>query len=240
VSQKKAKTPSNLEKFSLFVGELLMIHTCGKENRMWYLTSFLMTCVLAIVTGGAAQASPLNLALADSPDISSAFIGVTYDAGTDQFVASGFAMELDNGGLPNLSIANGLFNISADITSTGSIGSAGGMLSIGGTISSLGFNSGTLLTGVLTAFGFQDGGGDLFEFLFDVTGGDMVTSFGPVVGVILDINHGGAFSGSFDVSFNNSGSGVSDTANPVPEPSTLLLMLSGVGGFAVLRQRMRG
>ena len=67
-----------------------------------------------LLLGSAAQAAPLNLTLNDFPDIVSAFIDVTYDAGTDAFTAIGSAQELDDdGSVPAEVIVGGTFNLSA-------------------------------------------------------------------------------------------------------------------------------
>jgi|LGOV01.1.fsa_nt_gb hypothetical protein len=182
-----------------------------------------------------AQATSLNLELFDHPDIFSSFIDVTYDAGSDSFTASGFAMELQDNTGTTYNIDNGSFNIGATIDESGIAGP--GTLFIGGTVSALGFNSGTLLKGTLTAFGFPDtvGVSDPFEFLFDVTDGDWAGDIGPVAGVILTNTD---FGGSFSSNFANNGDGLSNTGTPVPEPATLSLLLLGGGGLCALRKRI--
>ena len=57
-----------------------------------------------LLLGSAAQATPLDVTLSDFPDIVSMFIDVTYDAGTDLFTATGYAMELDHDGSPAVTI----------------------------------------------------------------------------------------------------------------------------------------
>lgn len=196
--------------------------------------------LLSVVAGSlflftpVAQATPLNLEIVDSPDIFSSFINVAYGAGSNSFTASGFAMQLqDNTGTIN-DITNGSFNIGATIDDLGIASS--GTLTINGTVSGIGFNfnSGILLTGTLTAFGFPAAGGDPFEFLFDVTGGDWASDIGPVAGVILtNTGYGGDWGSSF-----NSFVGLSDTGTPVPEPATLYLLLLGGGGLCALQKRI--
>ena len=112
------------------------------------------TCLLLILMVGPAQATPLNLELFDSPDITVGFIDVTYDASTDQFVASGFALTFDDGNDPvkNIFFTAPNYNITATIDASGN---AAGSLTIGGTIDSLGFTSGILLTGNLTKIGVK-------------------------------------------------------------------------------------
>ena len=197
------------------------------------------TCLLLILMVVPAQAIPLNLLLVDFPHITSGFIDVTYDAGTEQFVASGFALTLADGSGPPeiISFTSPNYNITSKIDALGI--AISGTLTITGTVGS--FMSGTLLTGDLFAFGFRPEGGDPLEFLFDVTGGDLAPSFGPIVGTILGgTNFGGSFAANFDNLINGipgTGLGVNNTA-PIPEPGTLSLMLLGSGAFlAFLRKR---
>ena len=200
-----------------------------------------------LLFGSIGQAAPLNLTLLDTPDIVSDFIDVTYDAAGDSFVATGFARELDDdGSVPPENIVNGTFNLAATIDAAGNLVS--GSLTIGGTVASLGFNSGTLLTGTLTDFGFPNVGSDPFEFLLDVTGGDAAGLYGSVpAGVILsgtgfsEPGLSGDFNGDFDnlaliddVPTPGTGRAVANVA-PVPLPAAVwlfgtgLLALVGVG-----------
>ena len=214
------------------------------QNR---LISRLGNCVSLMLSGlfllsASAHAAPLNLTLFDFPDIVSTFIDVTYDAGTDSFVASGFALELDDdGSVPAEAIDGGTFDLSASIDSSGSL--SGGALTIGGTVASLGFISGTLLTGSLTAFGFPNAGGDPLEFLFDVTGGDAASLYGGGSipgGIILSAT---GFTGDFTSDFDNlfsgnpgTGSGVANVA-PVPLPAAVWMFGSGILGMIGLGRR---
>lgn len=179
----------------------------------------------------------IDLVLDDRPDIFSGFIDVVYDAGADQFVANGFALTLDDGSGPAIGITGGTTNITAGIDAFGTIN--GGTVTVNGTIPSLGFSSGTLLTGDLTQLGFATNGADLLEFVFDVTGGDAAPLYGNTpAGIILGF---GGFSGSFDADFDNTqgtpgtGSATTDIAPMVPEPATLGLLL--FGSAAIIRRR---
>ena len=112
-----------------------------------------MGWLLVLGMTGPASGTPLGLTLFDNPDIVSMFIDVVYDAGTDTFEADGFALGLDDDGVgPTLDIVGGSFDLTATIDGAGLL--TGGSLVIGGTVANLGFNSGTLLTGSLTDFGF--------------------------------------------------------------------------------------
>ena len=202
------------------------------------------SCLLAMIATSSARADLLNLELLDFPDIFSGFIDVMYDAGSDQFTATGFALTFDDDGDgPQENITGGVFTIAGTILEGGFFTS--GSLTIEGDV--LGFGT-TLLTADVVDFGFQNDGGDLFEFLFTITGGDLaIAEFyggpGTIVGVILDAN-GSDFTGSFDQDFNNNdgmpgtGLGVSDTAPLIPGPGALLVLLAA-GGLGARRRRRR-
>jgi hypothetical protein len=197
-------------------------------------------CVWSVTAiSSLAQAAPLNLTLNDVPDIVAQFIDVTYDAASDAFVASGFALEIDDdGSVPPEEILIGTFDLSATIDATGTL--IGGSLTIGGTVPTLGYNSGTLLTGTLTSFGFPNVGSDPFEFLFDATGGDAAPLYGSgPAGVILS---GTGFDGDFSSDFDNlsigPGSGIAvANVGVVPLPAALWLFGSGLLGLTVLGRR---
>ena len=208
-------------------------HATGHTQRGSWLSA--LVAVLIMGTSSLAQAAPLNLMLNDFPDIVSSFIDVNYNAGTDAFTASGFALELDDdGSVPAEAITNGTFNLNASIDASGSLSS--GSLSIGGTVASLGFNGGTLLTGNLTAFGFLDSGGDPLEFLFSVTGGDAAGLYGSIGGIIL--SGGTGFTGDFNTDFTGNGSAAADVA-PVPLPAAVWLFGSGLLGLIGIVRRKK-
>lgn len=188
----------------------------------------------AVTTG--VQAAPLGLTLFDTPDIVSSFIDVVYDAGTDSLTAAGFALQLDDGS-PN-PIAGGLFTLNAAVDDSGNL--SGGSLTISGTIAGLGFNSGTLLTGTLSAFGFPGAGGDPLEFLFTVTGGDAAALYGSAGGIILSQS---GFTGDWANDFDNlisgipgTGQGLADTA-AIPLPGAVWLMLTALFSLGAVRRR---
>lgn len=200
---------------------------------------------LAVVLFGIAcnaQAASLGFTLLDVPDIASFNIDVAYDAGTDTLTATGFALTIDYSETdPAENITDGSFSVVATIDSTGAI--SGGTVTITGTVPVLGFNSGTLLTGDLTDFGFPDAGGDPLEFLFDVTGGDAAALYGDKGGIklIAFAPAGGGFTGDWTTDWDNLGpfgfgTGEADTA-AVPVPAPLLLLLSALIGVGVSSRR---
>lgn len=189
---------------------------------------FIVFCVFSSLS----HSTPLNLT-SGTPDIFSAFISVNYNSSTQNLNSQGFAFEIDDDGVgPAEQIVNGLMNLSATIDNSGNLIS--GSLTIQGTVPTLNYTSGTILTGNIIDFGFPDAGGDPLEFLFEVTGGDAAGIYGPKGGVIMSYT---GFPGSFQSSFMNYGDGVSDTfsvsGEPVPEPSTIAMFLIGIGGLVV-------
>jgi hypothetical protein len=179
--------------------------------------------LLGVAFAMPAKATPIGLVLDDAPDIFSAFITVDYTASTDALTADGFASTIDLGG-GQQPITSGTFDLDAEIDGLG--GLVSGTISIGGTVASLGFNSGTLLT---------DGAGETFEFLFDVTGGDAAGDYGSEGGILLS---GTGFGGSFGSDFGDTNA-VSDTAPPVPEPGLAVLLVPVMIGLFKLSGERR-
>jgi hypothetical protein len=199
-----------------------------------------VACSVALLSSSA-YAGLLNLTQS-TPDITSEFIAVSYTLPDDNglFEALGTASHLDFDGTdpPDHAITDGSFHISITIGPSTGV-PIGGTLAITGTVDV--FTSGTLLTGTIDQFGFQDAGGDLFDFTFDVTGGDLAALYGAKAGVILDAQ-GSGFTGSFARAFDNGlGLGVSDTfpLEPVPEPCTLLLAFTALGVILPARRHWR-
>lgn len=209
---------------------------------MRFRAGFVITGLLMILTVGSAQAAPINLVFQPFPHIFSSSINVTYIPGTTALSAIGTPLKFNDGTGPVDFAAGGVFDISATISNLGVPTS--GTLTISGTVG--GFGPGNLLTGNLVAFGFLDSpGGDMFEFLFDVTGGALASLYGPWAGVMLDANFDPSspdrFTGNFAVAFNNPNlAGVSDTKpDPIPEPPTILLTVGGLGSLWALRRLLR-
>ena len=160
------------------------------------------------------------------PDISAGFINVSYNATAGTLLATGFPISFNFSGTSTpdtASIVGGQYNLTAQVTQTGQ--PVLGSLDITGTIPVLA-TSGTLLTGELTQFGFLTGGGDIFEFIFNVTGGDLAPYYDGTTSVILDA-WSSKFNGSFASNFAASPFlSVADNGTVVPEPSTAILLLN--------------
>jgi PEP-CTERM motif len=199
-----------------------------------------------------ASATPLNLTLLEFPDVLSQFVDVNYVAATDAFTASGISLQVTAGPGTNFTILNGTFDISITTDGTTTSGSAGDDLSIVGDLDldndGVADVSGTLLTGEIADFGASASGPGVFEFIFDITGGllqNPIGLFAGQTGVILGADGNSTFTGSFDSDFSNligglagSGTGSADTA-PIPEPTTLLLLGSGIAGLVGAGRRTR-
>ncbi len=202
---------------------------------------FVLALLIVLPLSGTATAAPLNggagLELRPAPDTFSSFIDVAYDASTDALTADGFALELDAD-----AIAGGTFDLDATVTDAGVLTS--GSISIGGTIASQGFNSGTLLTGTLTEIGFPDAGGNPLEFFFSVTGGDAASLYGGIGargGIILSAMGGTGFAGDWTADWSTGTSFLStaDVGTPIPSPTAASLGLGFLFMGGVVRPRRR-
>jgi hypothetical protein len=199
-----------------------------------------------VLEGSAARGSTLNLT-PQTPDLFAGTLTAAYNpssGSTGTFTVTGWPTSFNITGstASNAMVVNGQYDLTAQINSqTGQLIS--GSLDIAGTIPSLA-SSGTLLTGQLSQFGFMPPpGGDIFEFLVKVTGGDLASYFNGQVGVEVTA-FGAGFNGSFTSSFTTPASqAVSDNFfQPVPEPATgvLLLTVFGIALPSLIYHRRRG
>ena len=200
------------------------------------MTRYLLAVAIVGAFSSLAGAAMIGVTKTTPPDITSDFLTVTYNSTTHALHVAGFADFMDSNGQPppdDYYIGGAAsFTLDANVYSGGV--ATYGKLTISGTIAALGATSGTLLTGNMTQFGF-DAGGNLMDFKFAVTGGDLASRYGSQAGVIL--NTVGGFTGSFGSNFSNTGSGSTDTF-PVPEPATMLVLL-GAAALGVLRRSRR-
>ena len=194
----------------------------------------LALAVLISLAGGSATATPLGIVLLPEPDINYDFADVSYTAGSGALTVSGFAANMDAFSVTNESIVSGMFNLSATVNNAGVL-QVGGTFSVTGTIAAFSFNSGTLLTGNLTAIGFPDGSAGALEFFFDPTGGDAASLYSNSSGITVGIVNG--FPGDWDNNFSASFSAVGDIG--VPEPSTALMLGLGLGVLSWRRRTSR-
>ncbi len=169
----------------------------------------------------------------NAPDATIGFITVGYDAGSDQLTANGFLLSLRTAGSTLAPTGNIDFNLTATVTETGDLTS--GDFSVNGRFDSLGFMSGSFLTGDLTML---MGPSDALEFLFDVTGGDGAPLYaGRQGGMIL--SQLGGFNGDWTQDWNASMAlidiGVDATMIPLPLP----VAMSGAGLVLTCGRRRR-
>ena len=177
------------------------------------------------------------------PDLTGSSVGVSYtynaDAGKGAFVASGYTADYNGVGV--IGSGSDPYTLSATISSGGVL-AGGGTLNIYGNV---GPGDNLLLSGNLTpgaagtAFGYGDGGNELFQFLFTVSGGSLESVFGgsgAAGGIILNAEFDRSagdhpFTGSWTSNFDSNGSDsgiINAFALPVPEPSSILLVSAGV------------
>ena len=208
-------------------GSLLKWRETGREVPICRVICAAVLGLISILgfEGLPALGSSFNLTDQD-PDISAGFINVSYNATAGNLLATGFPISFnlsDNPTPDSASIVGGQYNLTAQVTQTGQ--PVSGSLDITGTIPGLA-TSGTLLTGQLSQFGFQSGGGDIFEFIFHVTGGDLAPYYDGKTSIILDA-WGSGFNGSFATNFAASPYlSVADDRAVAPEPSTAILLLA--------------
>jgi hypothetical protein len=98
--------------------------------------------------------------------------------------------------------------------------------------------AGTLLTGEILEFGYEDSGGptDRYDFRFSMTGGQLASFFaGMHIGVIVTSENSN-FTNSFTVEFVGGAKGALGPI-AIPEPATLGLVL--LAGMTLIRPRRR-
>ncbi|HUI08298.1 MAG TPA: PEP-CTERM sorting domain-containing protein [Verrucomicrobiae bacterium] len=190
------------------------------------------------------KATTIGLVLPDHPDFYAIDIGVNYTASTTKFEAIGTTdTYIDLSNTPNwIGDLPASYNLTAYITSAGEL--TNGTVTIQGD-TDYDEIAETLLTGNLTtgfegsAFGATSTGDAVFEFLFTVTGGSYANDFGGIGasgGIVLSPDGGSTFTDTWTSDFTNGGHGYVDNA-PVPEPSSLLLLVLGAAMCVATHRR---
>jgi len=215
-------------------------------------------CLASALAVNVAQATPLNLVLARSPDIFASGISVQYSSGVlNMFGDASLFTHLDqppylihntSDTMSNNYGATGAFSLTANIGNDGVATS--GTFSIGGFIQGLtgfgdvGGEAGdfSLLTGNLINFGYAEGPDGKLEFTFQVTGGDLAPLYGAEALIVITqigepmFEGDFGFPGNFAGDFNGTNMAVGDIG-AIPEPSTWVLFASAVGLMLFVRHQ---
>jgi len=167
------------------------------------------------------------------PDITTFGVSLNYDADLDLFTATASGFFAYNDGVNVTPIMNGVFNITATIDDTGT--ATAGTFSLEGDLDLGGGTLGpNLLSGHLLDFVTHSGDG--FNFLFQITSGDLKSIYGSHVVVILN-GGGSSFAGLWTEDFGADQTGLADTLMMVPSPSSALLALIGGAMLGFVRRR---
>jgi hypothetical protein len=211
------------------------------------LRALALCSVFALWAGSQSTAALLSLNPGENPNLVGNFASVSYDSSSGIFQVNGWTSDYQFGSASLVDV--GEYTLTAHITTAGVL--TGGSITINGDV---GNGPGTLLSGTLltgaggTAFGFQDGGGDIFEFRFTLSEPSDPTiqvDFGGIgdinVGIIVNAWFDTPWNGSWETSFQNSLNGDAQTFVHLPEPSSFILVVVG-GAFcaAAFRRTSKG
>lgn len=170
-----------------------------------------------------------------SPDIGLVKLAVNYTASTHTLVVSNSATFGNNIQVNNTqySIAKlgESFNLTVHFDAAGN--ATDGLFSVSGKVSGLGgtlANGGTILSGSLNGFGFNQSGASL-RFLFNSLAGNAVTDGLYGAQTAMQINSLTNYRLDQNWSYSSTDGITTDISPAVPEPGTLLLMLGGVAAL---------
>jgi hypothetical protein len=189
--------------------------------------------VFATLLLGAMSQKSYALTLNGTPDIKVAAIEVTRNDTSGSFSALGIAEKynaVDMSPIP-------YFDLYATINNSGQLFYGGTFAVYDDVDQTGGYSTGDhlYLSGDLTALEFTPGN-PVLNFLFTPTSGDYVGAYGSVGGIILGGVSNGFANGDWTI-YGASADIGTPVGAPVPEPSTVVLLLMGVGGLFIARRR---
>jgi hypothetical protein len=199
-----------------------------------------LTVFLLLTVTAAGQATPLDVPLDPYPVILVGFLQINYKADTDAFTATGWTQSINKTGTQTSFINS--FSLGATINSSGEASAGWFSVSPSG--------GGAPLLGSLTLldFGFADAPGGALEFLFSAPTGSLAETapvvYAPKPVDVMFYSVGSTFTGmnswasDWSSIYKATAEIRSDPPIAAPEPSTLLLLLMGLGAAGV-RARSR-
>ncbi len=186
----------------------------------------LWAVLLIFTLSSTTEANPLDIELEPYPVILAGFLNASYTVSNGSLVITGKTKTLDKG-TGQVTYSNP-FQLTATIAG-GTATAAQLMIGTGGAL---------LSTSNLMQFGYDAVAGGALEFLFDTPTGSLVTD-GTFPNKPVDVIFRGLlFPGSWNANWTSTNfAAMAEIKDPdppqgVPEPSTLLLMLTGAGALA--------
>lgn len=176
------------------------------------------------------------------PDMKIGGIWTGYDAGSSSFTGFGNAEKyLAGPGHTTDLTTYPYFDIFASISNSGSLLSGANVFYVYDEVDNFfGYTAGDhlYLSGKLTSVSHLMND-EVIDFFFTTTGGIYQAAYGS--GGQITMGATGAGAGDFAQDFFNGGIGVADIySTPVPEPSSVCLLLMGAGGLLAATRRRKG